>query len=329
MTGRKVAIYGSGRTATELVRALTHSSHAIVGSIVHSSRRAGKDLGSLTIGQEIGVVSSTDLATQVRSGTFDLLLYAGLSGKVHEEAISLCIDAGIDMVHPCFVHPEVALGPELRQRLESRAVTTGSRIVGTGVNPGLWLDVLPSLVSSALPAPVSVRARRVSDISNWGADVLRHEVGIGSARSGTVEKIDQLLRESARMIADALELTDAKAVERGGYVIAENSTRVGEVDVLAGQVQGFRQEVAVESAGVDRVRLQWHGMAGRDPEASASANMSGVEIEATGGDGSSVSMQIVPPLDPIPGTAARMVRAIAGLTVLPPGFHATTALAVA
>lgn len=329
MSRRRVAIYGSGRTAGELVKELWHSPHVLTAAIVHSAHRAGQDLGALTIGEPIGLTATADLDAALRSKAFDLLLYVGLSGERLADVMAACATAGVDMVHACFVHPRVALDEELYQRLVDRTAATGSRIVGTGMIPGLWLDVLPSLLSSGLPAPVSVKGRRLSDISSWGNDVLRHELGIGSTQAGASPRINLILRESAHMIADALNLGEFALETRGGVVLAEQPTRVGQIDVLPGRVEGFRQELVVMAAGRERVLLEWVGLAEVASRISSSGTASAVEIRLTGGDASEIALQVNPPLDPYPGTAARMVRAIAAVGALSPGLHPTTALPVA
>ncbi|GAA1948961.1 hypothetical protein GCM10009798_05220 [Nocardioides panacihumi] len=322
-TSTRVGIYGSGRTATELVRALRPSPHRITAGIVHSERRAGADLGELTCGEPNGIPTTSDLAAAVGSGDFDLLLYAGLSGERHEEAMRLCVDAGIDLVHACFVHPRTALEPAVHDRLAARAAVTGSRVVGTGMIPGLWLDVLPALLSSGLPAPVSVRAARASDISSWGADVLRTELGVGTVRSGTADHVDGALRQSAQMIAEALGLVGVTPASRGGLVLADEDTTVGEIAVARGQVEGFRQEVVVACDGVERVVLAWSGLAGRP---TASSEEKSVVLSLVGVDRTAIEVRIATPLDPYPGTAARMVQAVGGLAGLAPGLHPTSAL---
>jgi hypothetical protein len=325
MTQMRVAIYGSGRTAGELLKELRHSRHELVAGIVHSAHRAGQDFGALTIGEPIGLTAMADMDATLRSGTFDVLLYAGLSGERQAEVMAACAEAGVDMVHACFAHPRVALDEGLYRRLAHRAEASGARIVGTGMIPGLWLDVLPALLSSGLPDPASVRGRRLSDISSWGSDVLRQELGVGSTQTGMSERVDLILRESARMLADALNLGDIALEARGGFILAEAPVRVGQIDVLPGQVEGFRQQIIAAVAGRERVRLEWAGLS---DTASRIAGAS-VDLHLSGGDGTEITLGINPPLDPYPGTAARMVRAISGIGMLAPGLHPTTALPVA
>lgn len=318
--GVRVGVFGSGRTATELVAALRRTRHVITAWVVHSPHRAGTDLGELTGGPPLGVIASTDLEGAVCSTDVDLLLYAGLSGDEHQRAMALCAEHGVDMVHACFVHPAVALSAASYQELAALTAASGARIVGTGMIPGLWLDVLPVLLTSALPAPVSVRAERGSNISSWGDDVLRTEIGVGTRRTGTATQIDALLRESAMMIADALDLLDPAVESRGGLVLAAEDRQVGAVPVRRGEVEGFHQEAVVVIDGIERVNLTWSGLAEIGGEHD-------VELLLTGGDGSELRVRVSAPVDPYPGTAARMVRAVDGIQRLMPGLHPTSALA--
>ncbi|MEU4418966.1 hypothetical protein, partial [Nocardia salmonicida] len=271
----RVALYGTGRTAGEIVRALDAVPHKLVRGAVHSAHRAGADLGDLTIGRAIGVSTTDDLDQLVRSDDIDLLLYAGLGGPRHVEAMTLCAETGVDMVHACFVHPRATLPRPVHDAIHGRASATGARIVGTGMIPGLWLDVLPALLTSGLPAPVSVNGSRVSDISSWGADVLAHELGVGTGRTGHATEPDRALRESARMIADVLGLGDLEPESRGGLVAAETDTQVGTLDVRRGRVLGFDQEVVVRDGTADRIRLAWAGLPGGRQEPGEEKTVAG------------------------------------------------------
>jgi hypothetical protein len=325
MDGVRVALYGSGRTATELVAGLALSRHDLVASVVHSPSRAGHDIGSLTTGETVGVLTTSDLDGTLRSGDVDVLLYAGLSGEVHARAIELCAEVGVDMVHASFVHPRVALDPASFARYNALAARTGSRIVGTGMIPGLWLDVLPSLLATGLPAPVSVVGARVSDISSWGREVLAQELGVGTTRTGPAETPELMLRESAQMIADALDLDGLALQSRGGLVHATEAKNVGGIDVRPGEVEGFRQEVLAVQRSGERIRLAWSGLvrgAGED-----CGHGMGVRLVLTGADGSEIKVDVDPPVDPYPGTAARMLAAVSGLAGLPGGLHPTVSLA--
>ena len=329
MGGRRIAIYGTGRTAACVVRELQHSPHVLAAAIDHAPERVGRDLGTLTNGDPIGVTVTKDFDAALRSGAFDLVAYVGLAGERHIEVMSACIEAGVDMTHTCFTHPKLALEDELHARLADRAAATGSRIVGTGMTPGLWLDVLPALLSTGIAAPVSVHGRQLSDISGWGRGVLRDEMGVGATRKGPPPRAELALSEPARMLADALGLTDYAVASRSRLVAAQEAITVGDIEVSPGQIEGARLELVVIAQGQERVRLEWIALANVFSRVSDAGEARPLEIRLTGGDGSEMEVLITPPPDPYPGTGARVIQAITAMGTLAPGLHAPTALPVA
>ncbi len=322
----RVGIYGTGRTAAELLAALPQTPFLLTSAIVHSPGKAGKDIGELVGQAPVGVLATADLEAALTSGEFDVLLYAGLTGERHEQTLAACAAAGVDQVHACFVDPRAALAPEVRERVEAAARESGSRMVGTGMIPGLWLDVLPALLSSGVPGPVSVRGQRVSNISSWGRDVLAQEFGVGTRTSGLSWRADALLRESARLVADVLGLGDHALVSEGGLAAAETESTIGDIVVHPGEVEGFAQSVVLHDGESERLRLEWSGFGGSAAKPGQAST--DVVLTLTGGDGSELVVRVNTPVDPYPGTAARMLQAVRGLRLLPAGLHPPTALPV-
>lgn len=322
---RRIGLYGTGRAATQLVGAIAASPHTLTTAIVFFAEQAGRDIGTLTGGPAVGVTATTDLEGAIRSGEFDVLAYAGLKGEVLYRAIDLCVDAGVDLVHACFVHPRVTLDPELYTRWNTRAAETGARVVGTGMLPGFWLDVLPALLSSALPSPVSIVGESRSDITPWGRGVLADEMGLGTpATPGRPGPVGGVLHESAAMIADVLGLTGYETKVEGGFVVAEAATEVIGIEIGPGDRVGFDQAAVVVHDGRERVRIAWKGL----PQGSFEGYERSMFVTATGGDGSACTLKITPAPDPYPGTAARIVHAAGAFGSLPGGLHTPVQLGI-
>ncbi len=313
---KRVGLYGTGKSASYVIKALEHSPHKLTGAIVFFEEQNAQDIGILTGNSPTGILATTDLEGAIRSKTFDVLIYSGLSGEILYQTMELCADAGVDMVHACFVHPKLRLSTELYARLQQRSAETGSRIVGTGMLPGFWLDVVPALFSSALPAPISIVGRSCSDITSWGAGVLANELGIGQpAIPEEIGPIGNILQESALMLAEVLGLEDP--VERdGGFVSSDSNFEVAGISVVAGQRIGFDEAASITHNGQERVRVSWNGLPkgyhGFEPSLS---------ITLTGGDGSQINLKITRPNDPYAGTAARLVQAVNGIQSLAGGLH--------
>ena len=320
----RIGLYGNGRAATEVLKALP-AEFTLTKSVVFFDEQNGQDIGTLTGGTPVGVTATTDLEGVVRSGDVDVLVYTGLSGDTLIRAMQLCAEAGIDLVHACFVHPRVKLEPEVYSALQAAACESGSRIVGTGILPGFWLDVLPALLVSALPAPISIRGRSVADISLWGRGVLEREIGVGSpAQDGEPGPVGGVLHESAQMLAEFLGVS-GKCDIRGGFVVADTTTTTLGIDVAAGDRLGFDQAaVFIDSDGSERIDLSWCGL----PADAVDGFTRSLVLTLIGGDGSQITLDISTPPDPYPGTAARLVHAVRGLQSLPGGFHTPVELAI-
>jgi hypothetical protein len=323
--GLRLATYGTGRLATEVLRQLRGAPHSVVLAAVHNPGRANEDLGELTMGEPLGVRTTADLGALDGAGV-DVMLYAGLVGETHEQVMQQCAEAGVDVIHTCFAHPRIGLAPEVRERVGAALAASGARILGTGILPGLLLDVLPAALAGGLPDPVAVEARIVSNLATWGEDVLRKELGVGSTEPGTAWRYDAIVRESALELVEALrlelDLDDLRS--EGGLVMSAEPGQVGPIEIAAGQVEGFEQRVIGGGADRTAIDLTWLAV----PKPQERGLRPGLELTLTGGDGGSVRVGLQWTGDPYPGTAARMLKSIDPLRRMPPGFHLPAGLAL-
>lgn len=102
--------------------------------------------------------------------------------------------------------------PELSQKMDEAAKANGVTVLGTGINPGLVMDLLAICLSGAMVDVESVLCRRVNSLSPFGEAVM-HEQGVGV----TVEEFEKGMKdgtmtghvgfaESVGMISKALGL---------------------------------------------------------------------------------------------------------------------------
>jgi hypothetical protein len=318
----RVAVFGTGRIGADVVRALLASEHPLVGGVVHDHAKAGQDLGELTIGEPLGLPTTASLDELLGMPELDSVLYCGMGGDVLQEVLNRCADAGKDVISATgLVHPVTDLGAERAQELDRRARAGGARILGAGMNPGFLLDALPVVLATSMPDPVSILARRVSDISTWGAGVLRSELGFGGDASEAEEEphFVGFLRQSLNVIGDALGLEFDSVRATPSLVPADRRVEFDGLVAEPGTVIGFHHAVAGIVDGEERVRLEWRGMLSPADE--------GTELRVDGPRGISETIRFDVPSDAYPGTAARMVKSIAPLRALPPGLHTPAELA--
>lgn len=322
-TKLRIGLYGSGRAAAEIISALPDD-YTLTASIVFLPEQVGHDIGLLTGGDAIGVAATDDMAAAIGSNTFDVLLYAGLSGETLDQAMEACASAGVDMVHASHMNLRTALEPAVFDRLTELASASGARIVGTGILPGFWLDVFPAIFASTLPAPVSIEAESRADLVTWGAGVLRSELGLGQPMDDAPAPVAELLRESAELLADVLGIGSSRAEDRGGFVSATAAANVAGIDIEPGQRIGFDQQAVVTHDGVERVRITWRAL----PSAAVPGHERGITLTVTGGDGEQITVNAKSVLDPYPGTAARFIHAARAVRHLPGGLRTPIELSI-
>lgn len=103
-----------------------------------------------------------------------------------------------------------AQSPELAAEIDRLAKENGVSVLGTGINPGLIMDLLVVLMTGCCEEVESIVSRRVNSLSPFGP-VVMHEQGIGT----TVEEFKKGVEEgtlaghvgfheSIQMITDAL-----------------------------------------------------------------------------------------------------------------------------
>ncbi|NLX82246.1 MAG: NADP-binding protein [Clostridiales bacterium] len=167
-----------------------------------------------------------------RAGRPDLLIVDDIDKALQNTPVDCCIVATDSFVKDVF--PKIkqvvkqgvnvltiaeemsypaAQEPELAAEMDRLAKAHKVSILGTGINPGLMMDLLAVCLSGAMTQVSHVRCERVNSLSPFGETVM-HEQGIGIS----VEQFDQGVKdgslaghvgfhESAAMIAGALGMS--------------------------------------------------------------------------------------------------------------------------
>lgn len=149
-----------------------------------------------------------------------------------------CISSAEEMAYPQAQHPELA------KKLDDLAKEHGVSILGTGINPGLIMDVLVLVMTAACTDVKSILSRRVNSLSPFGALVMK-EQGIGiTPEAFEAGKQDGSLSghvgfpESMRMIVDALGV-ELDEIQTSMDPIVTDVDRVApHGEAKAGQVAG-------------------------------------------------------------------------------------------
>ncbi|UCH04959.1 MAG: dihydrodipicolinate reductase, partial [Candidatus Thorarchaeota archaeon] len=161
------------------------------------------------------IQSSLDKATESSdSPSVDVAVVATVSDL--EEVmptLSACLRGGMDVISICeqLSYP-YNRHPKLAEELDALARECGKTVLGTGINPGYLMDLLPIVLSSPMQSVDSIEVTRVINSSHRRAS-FQKKIGTGMSQDEFRKSIDEGvitghvgLDESIRMVGDALNL---------------------------------------------------------------------------------------------------------------------------
>ncbi len=254
----KIAQFGLGPIGLETVKlAVTKSWAHFLGGIDIDPAKIGKDLGALTGTRSLrGCRVYPSLEALLAHGTPDLIFHTAVSRfKDAFTQLEPMAKLGISVVSSCeeLLFPQLTK-PKLTSRLDKLCRKTGARIVGTGVNPGFVMDVLPLCMTSVCREVRAIHIQRVVNASTR-REPLQRKIGSGLPpaefkRLFVAGKAGHAgLKESLALIAHCLGWRITDLVETGGPVVAAHDIRTRYFKVKKGQTCGLRQRAQARKNG--------------------------------------------------------------------------------
>jgi 4-hydroxy-tetrahydrodipicolinate reductase len=260
----KVAQFGLGPIGLETLKlAATKPWAQVVGSIDIDPAKIGQDLGDLTgmkaLRRRLVYGSLTELVAHAKP---DIIFHTAVSKfKDAFTQIEPMARQGISVVSSC----EELLFPQLREpklaaKLDGVCKRFSSRVVGTGVNPGFVMDVLPVCMTGVSREVRAVHVQRVVNASTR-REPLQRKIGSGwpPARFRRLFKEGKAghagLKESLALIAHCLNWKSQGIVETGDAVVADHDIRTRFLEVKKGQTCGLHQRAEAKVDGKVRLTL--------------------------------------------------------------------------
>ncbi|HVU71552.1 MAG TPA: dihydrodipicolinate reductase [Mycobacteriales bacterium] len=273
---------GAGKAAIEGV--LAHPELELVGCLVYSDDKDGRDVGTILGGEPIGVTATKDQQAALAIDA-DCVIYTPLMPNADE--VATILRAGKNVVTPVGWFYKTDADAEV----EKAALDGGVTLHGTGINPGGITEKFPLLVSSLVSAATHVRAEEFSDIRSYNApDVVRWIMCFGrTPEDAMASPMQDLLThgftQSMRMILDTMRFPEAQ-VETTHEIAVATAPIDSPIGVIEpGQVAGqrFIWDAVVEGESVVRVAVNWL-MGEEDLEPAWSFGEAGqrFEVEITG-----------------------------------------------
>lgn len=252
---KRVVVWGTGNVGRPAIRAvLSHADLELVGVIVSSDAKAGRDAGELAGLPPTGVKASQDAAGVLSAGV-DVVVYVASADVRPDEAMAellQCLSAGCDVVSSSFydfLHP--ALVPPEQMAKITQATTAGnSSLFVSGIDPGWAMDIMPLFASGMVSGIQQIRCQEIFNYALYDApDIVRYIIGFGQPMDELPlmlhdEVLLKIWEPMVRLVAQGLgvELDEVKThIERRPLEKTVHVEGMGEF--IAGSQGAFRFEV--------------------------------------------------------------------------------------
>lgn len=246
----RVLLWGIGAMGSGMGRLILEKEGLeIVAAIDTRAEYVGKDLGdALKTGKTLGITVTADPDSVLDSAKVDIVLIATTSWmKDQMPDLRKIVSAGINCISIAEeMADSYAQSPELSAELDALCKKKGVSVLGTGVNPGFVLDLLPILLTGGSHTVERLEAIRINDLSPYGPTVMQSQ-GVGT----TPEQFEAGVAdgsivghvgfpESVHMISDALGLGVDRIEQTREPILSTVYRETPFVKVEAGMVAGCR-----------------------------------------------------------------------------------------
>ena len=265
-SGKNVRIvqYGLGSIGCGIARRILDMPGCrLVGAIDIDPKKIGRDIGEV-LGLEGGLRAfvSGD-ASVLRKANAELVIHSTSSHlKAIRPQLIDSIESGCSVISTCeeLVYPFDG-NRKIAEEIDRLAKRRRVAVLGIGVNPGFVMDALPLTLTSVCQDVKKIRATRIVDASRRRLP-LQKKIGAGitvgefeeRASAGTIGHVG--LRESARMIADALGWELDGFSEDIEPVVARRDVQTQFLRVGEGMVAGIKQTVRCTVDGEEVMALE-------------------------------------------------------------------------
>jgi 4-hydroxy-tetrahydrodipicolinate reductase len=322
----KVAIWGFGAMGGGMAEMLlTKQGVDIVGVCDRHDTRVGKSMFEV-LGVERGdrpeVIISSNIEDVVFPGACDVVLCATDSfTKSAFPRLKYCLEQKINVISTAeeMAYPQ-AQQPELAKELDAIAKANGVSILGTGINPGLIMDLLVVILTGCMTNLEHVEAKRVNSLSPFGHTVME-EQGVGI----TVDEFDAGVKDGTLAGHVGFEESIAMIADAVGWDVEKVETQMKPIitDVDRKSPHGF-----AAAGNIAGVNMTGQGFVGGQPiidmihpqqiEPEQVGQMTGDYITLKGSP--EVNMAITPEVEGGLGTIAMCVNMIPQIINADPGL---------
>ena len=322
----KVLIWGFGAMGSGMASMLMKKQGVeIVGICDAHPDRMGKnfkDVIKVTNDSQPDIIISEDIDKMLESTKADIALLAtdSFTKKAYPKLVKLLeskmnvICTAEEMAYPYVNEPDLA------SKLDEIAKKNGVSLLGTGINPGLIMDLLVVCLTGCMQEVDHVTARRINSLSPFGPAVME-EQGVGLS----VEKFNELnarnemaghvgFKESVGMISDALGFKLEKFEQQIEPIITDIDRQAPYGFAAANHIAGVNMSAQGYVAG--EVKIDMHHPQQIEPQLVGVDTGDYIELKGT----PNVNMAITPEVDGGIGTISMCVNMIPLVISATPGL---------
>jgi hypothetical protein len=264
MTTIKIAQFGLGPIGLETLKlAATKPWAQIVGAIDIDPALTGRSLAELTGLSNLADAKIFRSLDELLAHTKPDVIFHTAVSKIRAAVAQVepMARAGISVVSSCeeLLYPALR-EPELARQLDDTCKKHGARVLGTGVNPGFVMDVLPVCLTGVCRNVRAIHIQRVVNAATRRGP-LQKKIGSGLPpaefeRLFTEGKAGHAgLKDSAALIAHCLGWNISELTETCHAVVADHDIKTPHVEVQRGQCCGLHQRGEAKVDGVLRLTL--------------------------------------------------------------------------
>jgi hypothetical protein len=267
--------FGSlGRHITKSI--LNRANLELVAVVDANPALANKPIKELLENEVESSISLTeDLQTTLKGVPADIALVATSSSlEAITPTIEACLENGLDVISIC---EELSFpyrkSPVLAEKLDKFAKEKGKTVVGTGINPGYLMDLLPIVLTGPCQSVETIRVTRHMNSSHRRPS-FQKKIGTGMTNEEFRKNIDKGsitghvgLVESIQMIDAALNLgLDAIEELPPEAIIAKRKITNSFATIEKGEVLGLKSVGVGRRNGQQIVTLDFQAYADATPQ---------------------------------------------------------------
>ncbi len=308
---------GLGAMGLAIAGALTRrDGFELVGAVSH---QVGEDLGDLVGSSPLGPVLAA-LPDAPPEAELCIVATASRLAEI-EQAVSWALSHGMNVISSAeeLTFPDAA-DPLISASLHAAAERAGRTVLGTGINPGFAMDVLPICLTAPCLNVRGLKLRRANDLGAYGPAVLE-AFGVGSSPADfhggvRAQRIvgHHGFAQSIALIAQAVGLRIDVVRQELHPIVATTGRRGRNVTVEPGQVAGCLH--IAEAFRDERLVIRMEHPQEVDPGAEGVATGDFIDID---GD-PPIHARIEPEIAGGAGTAAMVVNMAARVVSAPAGM---------